>query len=70
MGRNLIMGIAGLTLFFLVLTVLYTLFVIGGEPDEILLSFAPFVFLSGLFIFIIGAILLGTSIYRTIAGKN
>ncbi|VVB77870.1 Uncharacterised protein [uncultured archaeon] len=61
----------GLSLFFLVMSVLYFIISLApkGEPD-FLGMFAPFVILSGLFIFLIGAMLVALSIFKWLGGFN
>jgi hypothetical protein len=66
MKNNWIIALFGLSLYFLVMTVLYT--IINLDPENTLPKslevFAPFVVLSGFFIFLIGAMLVALAIFN------
>jgi len=62
--NNLIIGLFGISLFFLVMSVLY--FVIYSNIEKDFVVFMPFIVLSGLFIFLVGAILVALAISNSI----
>jgi len=65
----LILALAGLTLFFLVMAVLYIIILFSYIiPLDFLQAFVPFIVFSGFFIFLIGAILLAMSIFKRFGG--
>jgi hypothetical protein len=69
MRQNLAALLFGLSLFFLVLSVIYSIMFLApkGEPD-FLGIFIPFVVFSGFFIFLIGAILVALSLFKWLGG--
>ena len=69
MRKNVILGLAGLTLFFLVISVFYIFVIYTERNPDVLKPFIPFVIFSGFFIFLIGAILLALSLSRIIDNK-
>jgi hypothetical protein len=65
MKNNSIIALFGLSLFFLVMSVLYTIiFLVPKNLSETLQVFAPLVVFTGFFIFLIGAFLVAMSIYK------
>ena len=66
MRRNITLALTGFTLFFLVMTVLYTILVFTQSEPQRLIPFFPLIVFSGFFIFLIGAILLALSISKII----
>ena len=70
MKNNWIIVLFGFSLFLLVMTVLHTLIFLTPEGLKGNLEvFAPFIVLSGFFIFLIGAMLVALSFYRMLENK-
>jgi len=64
-----ILALSGLILFFLVMSVLYTIIFLSYiTPLDFLEAFRPLIFLTGFFIFLIGAILIALAIFRGFGG--
>lgn len=70
MKQNSIIILFGLSLFFLVMAVLYSLLSLApeGAPD-FLQVFVPLVVLSGFFIFLVGAVLVALAVFKWFGGK-
>ncbi len=69
-NRKVILALIGLTLFFLVMTVLYSLILYSENNPSFLLPFIPLIIFSGFFIFLIGAFLLALSLYKTLESRK
>lgn len=69
MRKNFILGLMGITLFFLVLSVLYVFIRYTNDNSNILAPFIPLVVLSGFFIFLVGAFLVALAIFRFIDNR-
>jgi hypothetical protein len=68
-NNNLILGLFGVTLFFLVVSVLYfTMFFSETIEKNNLDIFMPLVVLTGLFIFLVAAMFVAMSIFRNLNG--
>jgi len=68
-NNDIIIFLLGLILFFLVLSVIYSMFAISGGMDSKLKEFevfAPLVVFSGFFTFLIGAMLVALFIFERI----
>lgn len=65
--KNKILFLLGITIFFLVLCVLYLVILLSQYNQDFLFIFAPFVFLSGFFIFLIAAFLVAMSVSNIIS---
>jgi len=68
MKQNLVALLFGLSLFFLVMAVLYSIILLAPEPEEFLQIFVPLVVFTGFFIFLIGAVLVALSIFKWLSG--
>ena len=70
---NILIGLIGIILFFLVLSVLYIILtsesVLGFKTESVLQGLMPFVVLTGFFIFLVGAMLVSQAIHRIIIKK-
>ena len=68
-NNNLILGLLGLILFFLVVAVIYLVILVSQNTSfKEYQAFMPLIVFSGFFIFLIGAILLALSIFRVVGG--
>ena len=69
MKQNWVIVLSGLSLFFLVMAVLYSIILLAPEGAPGFLSiFVPFVVFSGFFIFLVGAMLVALSIFKWLVG--
>lgn len=66
---NIILFLLGVTLFFMVMTFLYSIIIYTENNPDILAPFIPLIVFSGFLIFLIGAILLSLSIAKMIDRK-
>ena len=66
MKNNWVIILFGLSLFFLVMSIFYTIIVANPDVDKIPEVFAPFIILSGFFIFLIGAVLFALGLHKII----
>lgn len=67
MKNNWVVILFGLSLFFLVMSVFYTIIVANPDVDKIPEVFVPFVMLSGFFIFLIGAVLVALGLFKILS---
>jgi len=69
MKQNWVIILFGLSLFFLVMAVLYSVIFLAPEgAPKFLQMFVPLVVFTGFFIFLIGAVLVALSIFRWLGG--
>lgn len=69
MRKELILGLLGITLFFMVMTVLYGILSYTQGREDVFVPVFPFIVLSGFFIFLVGAMLVALSLSRIISQK-
>ncbi len=68
-NTDMITALLGLILFFLVISVIYSMISISGSLKfNYIQVYMPFIVFSGFFIFLIGAMLIGLVIFRKLNG--